>query len=87
MHSLTDLGSSNSRKACDVVPTVALAPPLPPPPEREDSGGLEGRTARFLILPKGANVARTDASVAPAGMPRTMTVLVGGSVDGFCCCC
>ena len=70
MHSLTERGSSNSRKACDVAPA---------PARDDDSGaGLEGRIATFLILPNSANAARTDASVAAAGIPRTMTVLVAG---------
>lgn len=70
MHSLTERGSSNSRKAWEVAPA---------PARDDDSGaGLEGRIATFLILPNSANAARTDASVAAAGIPRTMTVLVAG---------
>ena len=77
MHSPTERGSSNSKKACDVAPP---GPPAPPPPAREEpeTGGLEGRMATLLILPNCANVARTEASVASGGIPRTMTGFVGG---------
>lgn len=74
MQSPTERGSSNSKKACDVAAAPAALAREPPEPE---GGGLEGRIATLLILPNCANVARTEASVAPAGIPRMMTVFTG----------